>query len=625
MSRRVSADDRWLLSEGRHQSLYEILGCHLDRKGATFRVWAPNAAWVSVIGSFNEWKAEANPMTAIGAGLWEARVEGVRAGATYKFRVTAKPRSIATDKADPYAFRTEKPPATGSRAWSLDYDWGDGNWMEARTGLEPGRPVSIYEMHLGSWRDHNRVTYRGLADQLIEYLHWMGFTHVEFLPVMEHPFYGSWGYQGTAYFAPTARYGTPQDLMYLIDRLHQAGLGVILDWVPSHFPTDQHGLAYFDGTHLYEHADPRRGYHPDWTSYIFNYDRAPVHSFLLSSAHFWLDRYHVDGLRVDAVASMLYLDYSRREGEWLPNQHGGRENLGAVEFLKKLNSTIRHRFPGTAVIAEESTSWPRVTAPPEHDGLGFHYKWDMGWMNDTLRYVHLDPLFRSHPETHRFLTFRGLYAGSERFVLPFSHDEVVHGKRSLLNKQWGDEQQRYAGLRAMFGYMWATPGKKLLFMGGEIAATREWNHDANLDWRLLDQPQHSQVQEWVRTLNKLLAAEPALHEGDHTHDGFRWIEPDDYARAAIAFLRQADSARPILFLANFTPVTWNGYRVGVPTGGKWKVLASSDDPRYGGFGTGPVGSVEATAGAQQGFDHHLTLTLPPLSALFIANDDLEED
>jgi 1,4-alpha-glucan branching enzyme len=618
MTRAVTTDDRWLLSEGRHQSLHEVLGCHLDDKGAMLRVYAPNAAWVSVIGAFNGWKAQANPMTAIGDGLWETRVDGIEAGSVYKFHITAKPNNIATDKADPYAFFTETPPATASRAWSLDYQWGDQQWMANRHGLDPTVPITTYEMHLGSWRDHGHVTYRGLAAPLTEYLHENGFNHVEFLPVMEHPFYGSWGYQCTGYFAPTSRYGTPQDLMYLIDYLHQAGIGVILDWVPSHFPSDQHGLAYFDGTHLYEHPDPRRGYHPDWATYIFDYDRPHVHSFLLSSAHFWLERYHADGLRVDAVASMLYLDYSRREGEWIPNRYGGRENLGAVDFLRKLNSTVRHRFPGTAAIAEESTSWPKVTAPAEDGGLGFHYKWDMGWMNDTLRYVRLDPLFRSHPETQRLLTFRTLYAHSERFVVPISHDEVVHGKRSLLNKQWGDEPQRFAGLRALFGYMWATPGKKLLFMGGEFAAQREWNHDANLEWGLLGIDQHRQMLEWVRSLNRLVSDEPALHRGDHSPDGFRWIEADDYARAALAFLRTAEGERPVLVLLSFTPVAWDRYKVGVPLPGTWKVLASSDDPRFGGEGIGPLDQIRTTEDHQQGFDQHLVLTLPPLSALFMA-------
>lgn len=624
MTRAITADDRWLLWEGRHQGLHEILGCHLDGGLATFRVWAPNAAWVSVIGGFNSWQPQANPMTALGDGLWEARVDGVEAGSIYKYRITAKPTNIATDKADPYAFFTEKPPATGSRTWSLDYQWGDQQWMAARKSMEPTAPISTYEMHIGSWRDHGRVTYRGLAGPLADHLLQNGFTHVEFLPVMEHPFYGSWGYQGTGYFAPTSRYGTPQDLMYLIDYLHQAGIAVILDWVPSHFPSDQHGLAYFDGTHLYEHPDPRRGYHPDWSSYIFNYDRPPIHSFLLSSAHFWLDRYHADALRVDAVASMLYLDYSRKEGEWVPNRFGGRENLGAVEFLRKLNSTVRHHFPGTALIAEESTSWPRVTAPSEHGGLGFHYKWDMGWMNDTLRYIRLDPLFRSHPETHRLLTFRGIYANTELFVLPLSHDEVVHGKRSLLNKQWGDERQRFAGLRALYGFMWATPGKKLMFMGGEFAETREWNHDAGLDWELLGHAEHRQVLDWMRTLNGLVAGEPALHRSDHSSDGFRWIEADDYARAALAFLRTTEGERPVLVLMNFTPVAWDRYKVGVPLAGTWQVLASSDDPKFGGTGEGPLDRIETIEGPQQGFDFHLLLTLPPLSAVFMTHVGREE-
>jgi 1,4-alpha-glucan branching enzyme len=472
-------------------------------------------------------------------------------------------------------------------------------------------------MHLGSWRGYGSVTYRGIAHPLADYLLEQGFTHVEFLPLMEHPFYGSWGYQSTGYFAPTSRFGLPEDLMFLIDHLHQRGIGVILDWVPSHFPTDQHGLGLFDGTHLFEHADPRRGYHPDWSSYIFNYERPEVQSFLLSSAHFWLDHFHADALRVDAVASMLYLDYSRKEGEWIPNRYGGRENLAAVDFLRKLSNTVRARFPGVGIIAEESTAWAGVTASPESGGLGFHYKWDMGWMNDTMRYCHLDPLFRSHPESHRLVTFRGLYSTTEQFMLALSHDEVVHGKRSLLGKQWGDSHRQFAGLRALFGYMWSVPGEKLLFMGGEFGQWNEWNHDAELDWALLEYPSHQQMLEWVRNLNHLYKTEPALHQMDHDPEGFRWVEADDYARAAFAYLRQTPNGRPVLVLLNFTPVSWQNYRVGVPIPGHWEVLASSDDPRYGGSGEGVSGTVEATPGFQQDFEQSLTLTLPPLSAVFM--------
>ena len=626
MVRSVTDDDRWLFGEGRHQGLHDILGSHLDDEGATFRVWAPHAAWVSVVGDFNEWSAEANPLEAIGTGLWETRVAGLQKGDTYKFRVTSRSGYGAVNKADPYALMAETPPATASRVWAIDYQWDDDDWMRERASkLDLQSPISTYEMHLGSWRDYGSVTYRGIARPLADYLLEQGFTHVEFLPLMEHPFYGSWGYQSTGYFAATSRFGKPEDLMYLIDHLHQRGIGVILDWVPSHFPTDQHGLGLFDGTHLYEHPDPRRGYHPDWSSYIFNYDRPEIQSFLLSSAHFWLDRYHADALRVDAVASMLYLDYSRKEGEWIPNQYGGRENLAAVEFLRKLSSTVRTRFPGAGVIAEESTAWPGVTGPPEAGGLGFHYKWDMGWMNDTMRYCHLDPLFRSHPESHRLVTFRGIYATSERFILALSHDEVVHGKRSLLGKQWGDTRRQFAGLRTLFGYMWSVPGKKLLFMGGEFGQWTEWNHDAELDWVLLEYAPHQEVLAWVRTLNTLHRTEPALYKADHQPDGFEWVEADDYARAVFAYLRKAPDSRPVLVLLNFTPVPWENYRVGVPQEGAWEVLASSDDSAYGGTGQGVTGIVETDPGPQQGFEQTLTLTLPPLSAVFMVPMQIRED
>lgn len=626
MVRSVTDDDRWLFGEGRHQTLHEILGSHLDEAGATFRVWAPNAAWVSVVGDFNQWSADANPLESIGSGLWESRVVGLNRGDTYKFHITSRTGYGAVNKADPFALTAETPPATASRLWSIDYQWGDQGWMTDRSSqLDPSSPISTYEMHLGSWRDYGNVTYRGIARPLADYLVETGFTHVEFLPLMEHPFYGSWGYQSTGYFAATSRFGSPEDLMFLIDHLHQRGIGVILDWVPSHFPTDQHGLGLFDGTHLYEHSDPRRGFHPDWSSYIFNYERPEIQSFLLSSAHFWLDRYHADALRVDAVASMLYLDYSRKEGEWIANRYGGRENLDAVEFLRKLSSTVRARFPGVGIVAEESTAWPGVTGPPDRGGLGFHYKWDMGWMNDTIRYCHLDPLFRSHPDSHRLVTFRGLYATTEQFILALSHDEVVHGKRSLLGKQWGDSRRQFAGLRTLFGYMWSVPGKKLLFMGGEFGQWDEWNHDSELDWVLLEYPAHQETLDWVRTLNRLHRTEPALHKADHDPDGFRWVEADDYARAAFAYLRIAPDSRPVLVLLNFTPVPWENYRVGVPIPGGWEVLASSDDLRYGGTGQGVMGVVEAVPGDQQGFEQSLSLTLPPLSAVFMVPVEMRED
>jgi 1,4-alpha-glucan branching enzyme len=625
MAQPVTDDDRWLFAEGRHDRLYHILGCHLDGETATFRVWAPGAAWVSVVGDWNGWNESAHPMSDAGAGLWEATIGGVGPGLAYKYRIAARPGVLANyrvNKADPFALHAETPPATASRTWQIDYQWGDSEWMADRhrqLGLEA--PVSIYELHLGSWRQHGYVTYRGIAEELASYLVDNGFTHVELLPVMEHPFYGSWGYQCTGFFAPTSRYGTPEDLMYLIDHLHQRGIGVVLDWVPSHFPTDEHGLGLFDGTHLYEHADPRRGFHPDWGSYIFNYERPEVQSFLLSSAHFWLDRYHVDGLRVDAVASMLYLDYSRPEGEWIPNRHGGRENLAAVDFLRKLTATTRRRFLGVGVIAEESTAWPKVSGPVEEGGLGFDYKWDMGWMNDTLRYIRLDPLFRCHPDNHRLLTFRGLYATTEKFVLSLSHDEVVHGKRSLLGKQYGEGWRRFAGLRALYGYMWGLPGKKLLFMGGEFGQWNEWNHDADLSWELLQAPAHQGILAWVRTLNLLLASEPALCRADHSSDGFRWVEPDDYQRATLSFLRQSHDGRPILVIVNFTPVVWNEYLVGVPLAGRWHTLASSDSKRFGGEGPDSYEPITASPVPNQGFPQTLRLTLAPLSAVFLAPED----
>ena len=619
MVRTVTDDDRWLFSEGRHDRLYEILGCHLDDDGATFRVWAPAAAWVSVVGDWNIWNESSHPMHSIGAGLWEARIDGIGRGDRYKYRVVSRHDRYRADKADPIGFHTEAPPDTASRTWSLGYEWGDRDWMAHRADKTgPTAPISVYEVHLGSWRRNPPVSYRDIAEPLADYAVENGFTHIEFLPLMEHPFYGSWGYQCTGYFAPTARYGKPQDLMFLIDRLHQRGVGVILDWVPSHFPSDEHGLGYFDGTHLYEHPDPRRGYHPDWDSYIFNYDRGEVQSFLLSSAHFWLDLYHADGLRVDAVASMIYLDYSRKEGEWIPNRDGGRENLGAVELVRRLNRTAHNRIPGVAIIAEESTAWPRVTGTVEEGGLGFDYKWDMGWMNDTLRYIRLDPLFRSHPASHQNLTFRGFYAYSDRYFLSLSHDEVVHGKRSLLGKQHGEGWRKFAGLRALYGYMWATPGKKLLFMGGEFGQPREWNHDDELTWSVLDDPSHRGVLEWVQTLNHLMAIEPALHREDHAPTGFRWIEPEDYSHATLAFLRLALDQRPVLVLVNFTPVDWNDYLVGAPEPGPWEVLATSDDLRFGGLGLLTDDRLETVARSNQGYDQSLALTLPPLSATFMA-------
>jgi 1,4-alpha-glucan branching enzyme len=589
-----------LFNEGAHTRLHEHLGAHLGlddagRPGCWFGVWAPNARSVSVVGDINGWEPSRAPLEVQGSsGIWIGFVPGMAHGDRYKFHIESWVDGYTVDKADPLAFHAEMPPRTASIVWDLDgHEWGDADWMAARG------PV--------------------LAEYVVE----QGFTHVELLPVMEHPFYGSWGYQTTGYFAPTSRFGTPQDLMFLVDTLHQASVGVILDWVPSHFPTDEHGLGYFDGTHLYEHADPRKGHHPDWDSAIFNYDRFEVRSFLLSSAHYWLERYHVDGLRVDAVASMLYLDYSRRAGEWIPNEHGGNENLGALRFLKKLNETVYADFPDVQTIAEESTAWPMVSRPTEYGGLGFGLKWDMGWMHDTLSYFEQDPVHRRYHQGE--LTFRMVYAFTENFCLPLSHDEVVHGKGSLLGKMPGDHWQRLANLRALYGYQYGQPGKKLLFMGAELAQDTEWNHDHPLPWSLLDRPDHRGVQAWVRHLNELHRAEPALHEDDVTPAGFEWIDASDTGSSVLSWLRHphgqgrgAPGGRPVLVVCNLTPVPRTGYRVGVPRGGTWDELANSDAVEFGGSGMGNLGRVQAEELAVHGRAWSLSLTLPPLGVLMFA-------
>jgi 1,4-alpha-glucan branching enzyme len=550
-------------------------------------------------------------------------VPGVAKGAVYKYHVRSRYNLYAADKADPFGFLCETPPRTGSVVWDLDYAWGDAGWMgerKARSAL--GAPISIYEVHLGSWRrvpeEGNRsLTYREAAPLLAEHCRKLGFTHVELMPVMEHPFYASWGYQVTGFFAPSSRFGTPQDLMFLVDTLHQHGIGVILDWVPAHFPSDEHGLVYFDGTHLYEHADPRLGFHPDWGSLIFNYGRHEVRSFLTSSALFWLDRYHVDGLRVDAVASMLYLDYSRKAGEWIPNPHGGRENLEAIAFLRRLNEDVYAAYPDVQTFAEESTSWPMVSRPLYVGGLGFGFKWDMGWMHDTLDYVRRDPIHRRYH--HSQLTFRTMYAGSENFVLPLSHDEVVHGKGSLLGKMAGVDREKFANLRLLYAWMWAQPGKKLLFMGGELAQGKEWNHDASLDWHLLGEERHAGVAAWVADLNRLLREEPALHRKDCEAGGFEWIDCNDAENSVVALLRQGGPEdRPVLAVFNFTPRGRERYRVGAPRGGRWKELLNSDARAYGGAGWGNYGAVEASGVPHHGRPASLDLALPPLGAVFLA-------
>ena len=623
----LTEQDLYLFNQGRDYRAYEKLGAHLtsvgDQSGASFSVWAPNARAVSVIGSFNGWNPLAHPLQVReSSGIWEGFIPAVTKGTVYKFHIVSRNNGFVVDKADPFGFWHEKPPRTASVVWDLDYQWADHDWMQNREGRNSlHAPISIYEVHLGSWmrvpEEENRsLNYREMAPRLADYAQRMHFTHVELLPVMEHPFYGSWGYQTTGYFAPTARYGTPQDFMYLVDYLHQHGIAVILDWVPSHFPSDEHGLAYFDGTHLYEHADSRQGFHPDWKTQIFNYGRTEVRSFLMSSAMFWLDKYHIDGLRVDAVASMLYLDYSRKQGEWIPNKFGGRENLEAIDFLRRFNQEAYKEHPQIQTTAEESTSWPMVSRPVYLGGLGFGMKWDMGWMHDTLEYFRQDPIHRKYH--HSKLTFRMLYSFQENFVLPLSHDEVVHGKGSLIGKMPGDEWQRFANLRLLFAYMYAQPGKKLMFMGDEFGQVREWAHDTSLEWHVLQYPVHGGLQNWVGQLNRLYRAEAALHELDTSPDGFEWVDCNDALTSTISLLRKSEAAKEnVLVVCNFTPVTRTGYRVGVPEGGYWRELLNSDAVEYAGTGVGNFGGVQAEETPAHGRPYSLRLTLPPLSALFL--------
>jgi 1,4-alpha-glucan branching enzyme len=623
----LTEKDVYLFNEGNHYRLYEHLGAHAmtlgETRGTYFAVWAPNAKRVQVIGDFNRWGENPHDLYPHGvSGIWEGFIPGIGNGDLYKYRIDSRDSDYRVDKADPFAFHQEKPPRTGSVVWDLWYEWGDREWLNRRRETNPLKvPISVYEVHLGSWKrvpeeGHRRLTYREMAEQLPAYVREMGFTHVEFLPIMEHPFYGSWGYQCTGYFAASSRYGTPQDLMFLIDRFHQHGIGVILDWVPSHFPTDEHGLAYFDGTHLFEHADRRQGHHPDWDSYIFNYGRHEVRSFLMSSAMFWLDVFHADGLRVDAVASMLYLDYSRSEGQWVANRFGGRENLEAIAFLRQFNEFVHREFPGILSVAEESTDWPMVSRPTYVGGLGFGLKWDMGWMHDTLQYMSRDPYFRKYH--HNQLTFRLLYAFNENFMLPLSHDEVVHGKGSLLGKMPGDEWRKFANLRLLLGYQYTQPGKKLLFMGAEFGPWREWNHDESLDWDLLQHPLPAGLQQWVRALNRLYREEAALHAQDFSFKGFEWIDCNDSDNSALTFLRRDGGDRaPVLVAANFTPVPRQHYRIGVPRGGYWRELLNSDAREYGGSGLGNLGGVEARHEPFHGRPHSLDLTLPPLAILIM--------
>ena len=615
--------DIYLFKEGAHFRLYEKLGSHpmvVDgRKGTLFAVWAPNAEYVSVVGDFNSWDRGAHPLGVRGdsSGIWEGFIPDVGPGSLYKYHIASKVNGYSVDKGDPFGFRWEMPPKTASMVWDLDYTWGDGDWMAGRHKANShNAPMSVLEVHLGSWKrvpedGFRSLNYLEMADQLPAYARDMGFTHVEFLPVMEHPFFGSWGYQTLGYFAPSNRYGSPQEFMTLMDALHQAGIGVLLDWVPSHFPQDEYGLTFFDGTHLFEHADPKQGFQPDWNSYVFNHGRYEIRSFLTSSALFWLDKYHADGLRVDAVASMLYLDYSREDGEWIPNEYGGKENIGAIDFLRKLNEAVYREYPDTVTVAEESTDWAMVSRPTYVGGLGFGMKWNMGWMHDTLKYFSKDSIHRKYHQNQ--LTFSIWYAFTENFVLPLSHDEVVYGKGSLLGSMPGDDWQKMANLRLLYGYMFTHPGKKLLFMGGEFGQWAEWNHDSGLEWHLLDLAPHQGIQSWVRDLNRVYRTEPALFASDFFPEGFEWVDFHDAETGVLSYLRRDHASGDVLAtVLNFTPVPRENYRVGVPFGGTWTEILNSDAPDYGGTGWGNLGETQAQDRPAHGRDFSLVLTLPPL-------------
>jgi len=624
----ITDHDIYLFREGNHFKLYEKLGAHqgvVDGvTGSYFALWAPNAKYVSVIGNFNFWDRSKHPLAPRWdhSGIWEGFIPNVGRGELYKFHIASNHNNYQVDKQDPFALYNEVAPKTASVVWDLDYSWKDNAWMKERyknNSLEA--PMSVYEMHIGSWKrvveDDNRpMTYQELAQHLPIYIKDLGFTHVQFLPVMEHPFSGSWGYQTLGYFSPTSRYGTPQDFMFLVDTLHQNGIGVILDWVPSHFPSDEHGLVYFDGTHLFEHEDSRKGFHPDWKSYIFNYGRNEVRAFLISSAMIWLDKFHIDGLRVDAVASMLYLDYSRKADEWIPNNNGGRENLEAIYFLRRLNENAYKEFPDIQMIAEESTAWGGVSRPVHTGGLGFGMKWNMGWMHDTLVYFSKDPIYRKYH--HNDLTFSFYYAFTENFVLSLSHDEVVHGKGALAAKMPGDDWQKFANLRLLLGYMFAHPGKKLLFMGIEMAQWGEWRHDQSIDWHLLQYGPHQGIHQWVKDLNKFYRDEPALFERDFTPDGFEWIDLNDYNQGVISFLRKsADGKSQIAAVCNFTPQTWQDYNIGVPEPGLWRELLNSDAAHYGGSGQSNGEGKRASAKPFHGRPYSISLTIPPLGIIFL--------
>ena len=621
--------DIYLFREGKHFSLYEKLGAHVmdikGVKGTFFAVWAPNAESVSVIGNFNGWSKDPHYLRRREdeSGIWQGFIPGIGKGEAYKYFIKSQHNNYSVEKADPVAFYSEQPPKTASVVWDYNYNWNDKKYMQTRGEKNAlDSPFSVYEVHLESWRrkpeeDNKVLTYSELAEELAAYVKEMGYTHVELMPVTEYPFSGSWGYQVTGFFGPTSRFGTPDDFMYFVDYLHQNDIGVIMDWVPSHFPGDEHGLHFFDGTYLYEHEDPRKGYHPDWSSYIFNYGRNEIRNFLISSAHSWMERFHIDGIRVDAVASMLYLDYSRKEGEWIPNEHGGRENLDAIQFMRDLNESLYTKFPDIQTIAEESTAWPMVTRPVYTGGLGFGMKWNMGWMHDSLSYFAHEPIHRSYH--HNQMTFSIMYAFNENFMLSLSHDEVVHGKGSLINKMPGDEWQKFANVRTLFGYMFAHPGKKLHFMGMELGQWKEWNHESSLDWHLLDFESHKGLQFFMKDLNSVYRRFPALYENDFSSEGFQWIDANDSKNSILSFVRyDKKKEHPVIVVVNLTPVPRHNYRIGVPEDTKWMEILNSDATQYGGSGTGNFGGVAANPVTYHGEDQSINIMLPPLGIVMFA-------
>lgn len=621
----ISPEDLYLFARGEHECAYDVLGAHLTEQGTRFAVWAPNAKAVFVCGDFNGWSADTHPLYPQGdSGVWAAEIDSVVAGMHYKYRIISTDGRVMPLKADPYARESQYRPDTASMVpQQTRHYWSDQHWLDCRRHKPHFRqPLIIYELHAGSWRrgaDNQFLNYRELADQLVPYVADLGFTHIQLMPITEYPFDGSWGYQPTGMFSPTRRLGAPDDLRYLIDLAHQHNIGVLLDWVPAHFPADDHSLKEFDGTCLYEHEDPRKGFHPDWNTLIYNFDRGEVVSFLLSSAVYWLQEFHFDGLRVDAVASMLYLNYSRRDGEWVANALGGVENLEAMRLLQSINQRLHQRLPGVMMIAEESTAWPGVTQLTSQGGLGFGFKWNMGWMNDTLRYVSRDPIYRKHH--HHAIRFGLSYAFSEHFILPLSHDEVVHGKRALLEKMPGDDWQKFASLRTLLALMWAHPGKKLLFMGAEFAQRQEWNHDQSLDWHLLEQSAHRGILTLVRDINTALQSRPALYELDSHPDGFQWIDADAEHQSVFAFIRRSHSQPEqfVVAISNFTPAVHHGWRIGVPAGGRYVVMLNTDSYFYGGSGIGNLGLVTAEPVASHGFDWSVVLTLPPLGTLWLCH------